>query len=124
MTDEIQGITYIRMDPKIGPITEFSWKLDKDQVLEGMTNTKSVVQLFTVAMLDETPRSMEFSDSKVLFSGDHESGSLLAVYLSRKVNTSNQQKLWRRMRVIHGKSKGETQKLLDSLEKIVNPVSC
>ena len=124
MTNEIKGITLVRMDPSIGPITEFCWARDKNESLEGITDSKSVVQLFTIAMLAETPRSMEFRNSKVLFSDDRDSNSLLAVHLAKNVKFAEQEKLWRRIRVIHGKSKGETEKLLDGLERMIKPSSC
>ncbi len=124
MINEIMGITLVRMDPSIGPITEFSWAREKKQELEGITDSKSVVQLFTIAMLAETPRSMEFRNSKVLFSDDRDTNSLLAIHLDKNVKDIEQEKLWRRIRVIHGKAKGETEKLLGSLEKMVNPASC
>ena len=109
------------MDDTIGPVTEFNWTRDNKLENEGFTNSKSQVQLFTIAMMGKTPRTMEFDNTKILLSDDRNSNSLLAVYCDKKMNKSETDKLWRKMRIIHGKSKGETEKLVGSLEKVVFP---
>ena len=61
---EIRAVCLMRMDDIMGPVCEFTWMNEQQKELEAFFTRKSLIQLFTVSMMANVPRSILFEETQ------------------------------------------------------------
>ena len=118
MSQDILAFVYARMDDIEGPIVDASWAQPSHHgILSRNLEQKSLVSLLMLASAENCPRVMTLSDTTCVLS-PHEN-NLLVLFLEKNAPFDLLNSLWKRVRIIHGKSNGDSSRMMASLEKLV-----
>ncbi|MFX0090498.1 MAG: hypothetical protein ACFFBD_01950 [Candidatus Hodarchaeota archaeon] len=115
---EIRAVCLMRMDDVLGPVCEFTWKQNQHEELETFFTRRSLMQLFTVSMMANVPRSILFEQTQAVIGKERK--RMLVVFLNPEASENDVSQMWKRIRIILGKAKNRRlNKLLDSTARLV-----
>ncbi|MFX0067109.1 MAG: hypothetical protein ACFFC7_33680 [Candidatus Hermodarchaeota archaeon] len=115
---EIRGVCLMRIDDIMEPVCEFTWMDDQRSELKPYFSRRSLMQLFTVSMMANVPRSILFEETQAVIGKERK--RLLVVFLNPEASEESVSQMWKRIRIILGKAKNRhLKKLLDSTARLV-----
>ncbi|MHA2231993.1 MAG: hypothetical protein ACXAB4_05855 [Candidatus Hodarchaeales archaeon] len=117
----ITAASLLRLDEIEGPKVEYSWTTTQER--QNVFSGRGLLQLYTISTMNPSsiPRMIQYADGTCLISlrkSNTEGNTLLALLLNRKATPEAQKQLWKKLRVLHGRSK-TVEKLSKALNRLV-----